>query len=143
MKASTYLHFKGNCEEVIDFYADVLGGEITRKMYFKDAPSNVFVAPNFAKNWIMHTTLIAGDLTLMASDFLNENEELKIGNNFVININTNYENEAITIFNSLIVGGFVFMPFEIAFWGGKFGMLRDKYGVQWMISLNDASQANI
>ncbi|WP_206528073.1 hypothetical protein [Marinitoga sp. 38H-ov] len=31
-----YLNFKGNCEEAMNFYAKVFGGEITYLMRFKD-----------------------------------------------------------------------------------------------------------
>jgi PhnB protein len=28
------------------------------------------------------------------------------------------------------------MPLEDAFWGGKFGSLTDRFGVQWMVSVH-------
>lgn len=141
MKASTYLHFNGNCEEAMTFYADVLGGEITMKMRFKEAPEEVCKnIPDFAQNLIMHCTLEANGENIMASDFFNEGEEFKSGNNFAVSLNTDDEEQAVAIFNGLSEGGFVMMPLESAFWGGKFGMLRDKFGVSWMMSLNDESQ---
>ncbi|TYP98842.1 PhnB protein [Tenacibaculum adriaticum] len=137
MKVHTYLHFKGNCEEAMDFYADVLGGEINQKMKFKDAPESETMFPEEVMNLVMHSTLQAGDLTIMASDFFNEKEEFNLGNNFAVSIGTDDEDEATAIFNGLSEGAFIMMPLEEAFWGGKFGMLKDKFGVQWMISLED------
>ncbi|MDY0779607.1 VOC family protein [Tenacibaculum sp. IB213877] len=141
MQAQTYLHFNGNCEEAMTFYADVLGGEITQQMTFSDAPESSLTFPEEVMDLIMHSTLVAGDLVIMASDYLNQKEEFNSGNNFAVSINSFDEDEAVTVFNGLSEGGIIFMPFEEAFWGGKFGMLRDKYGVQWMVSLLDESHA--
>ncbi|WP_428740392.1 VOC family protein [Tenacibaculum sp.] len=139
MQASTYLHFNGNCKEAMTFYADVLGGEITMLMQFKDAPEEVCKnIPEEAKELIMHCTLEAGNLSIMASDFFNEKEAFNKGNNFAVSINTEDEEQALSVFNGLSKGAFVMMPFEEAFWGGKFGMLRDKFGVNWMVSLEES-----
>lgn len=139
MQASTYLHFNGNCKEAMTFYADIVGGELTMLMEFNDAPDDVKkYVPAEAMNLTMHCTLVAGDLTLLASDFLNSEEAFNQGNNFAVSINTEDEEEAVAIFNGLAhEGGFVLMPFAEAFWGGKFGMLKDKYGVNWMVSLEE------
>lgn len=138
MQASTYLHFNGNCKEAMTFYADVLGGEVTILMQFKDAPEEVCKnVPAEAMELTMHCMLEAGNIALMSSDYLNEHEAFTQGNNFAVSINTEDEDEAVAIFNGLSEGAFVMMPFEEAFWGGKFGMLRDKYGVNWMVSLEE------
>jgi len=135
MKAHTYLHFGGNCEEAMDFYKDILGGQITTLMRFSDAPKEVFTAPDLAQNWIMHCTLEFGGALLMASDFLNDDKEkFNLGNNFAVSINVDSIEEGQKIFDGLVSEGELFMPFSDAFWGGKFGMLRDKFGVSWMIS---------
>ena len=120
------------------FYADVLGGDITVMMQFKDAPEEV--CKNFPEEVMeltMHCTLEAGNMMIHASDYLDENEALIKGNNFAISINSEDEHEIVAIFNGLAEEGFVMMPLENAFWGGKFGMLKDKYGVRWMLTLND------
>ncbi|GFD75093.1 MULTISPECIES: VOC family protein [Tenacibaculum] len=139
MQASTYLHFNGNCKEAMTFYADVLGGEMTMLMQFKDAPEEVCKnIPEEAMELTMHCTVEAGGFSIMGSDFLNEKEAFTKGNNFAVSINTEDEDEAVAIFNGLSSdGAFVMMPFEEAFWGGKFGMLKDKYGVNWMVSLEE------
>ena len=108
-------------------------------MRFEDAPENVFEAPDFAMKWIMHCTLEASGVTILASDYLNPTEKLNVGTNFAISINTKDEEEAFSIYNSLSEGGSIKMPLEEAFWGGKFGMVKDKYDVNWMISLDDDS----
>jgi PhnB protein len=37
-------------------------------------------------------------------------------------------------FDALAVGGKVLMPLQDMFWGAKFGMLRDAYGISWMFN---------
>lgn len=141
MKAHTYLHFDGNCKEAMTYYADVLGGEITMMMQFSDAPDEICQNfPEEVMDLTMHCTLEAGDVTILASDYLNERESHLAGNNFAVSLTTHDEDEAEAIFNSLGEGGFVMMPFEEAFWGGKFGMLQDKFGIRWMMSFETQSE---
>ena len=132
MKLNTYLAFKGNCEDAMNFYKDVLDGEFTTFMRFSEAPPGTMEVPESMKNMVMHVTLESRGCTLMASD--NIQEHMKVGNNFSLSINLSDDEEASAVFNSLAEGGQVIMPYENAFWGGKFGMLLDKFGVQWMVS---------
>ena len=57
-----------------------------------------------------------------------------IGNNFSISVNADTDAEADKLFNGLSAGGKVTMPMEKTFWGSYFGMLVDKFGIQWMVS---------
>jgi len=133
MQLQSYLAFKGNCEEAINFYKDVFDGEVVTLMRFKDAPKEVMSVEDAYKEQIMHVTLKFQDCILMASDYIHEQPFVN-GNNYSISVNVKDEEEASAIFTSLAEGGFVAMPFEDAFWGGKFGMLIDQFGVQWMVS---------
>jgi PhnB protein len=56
------------------------------------------------------------------------------GNNFNISVNTDSQEEADKIFNGLSAGGKTIMPMNKTFWGSYFGMLTDKFGIQWMVS---------
>ena len=132
MRLNSYITFKGNCEDAMNFYKDVLGGEFTTFMRFKETPPDAFPVPDFAKDLVMHCTLEFSGCTLMASDTIEE-DKLKIGSNTSLSVNAG-DDEASAIYNGLLVGGQSIMPFEEAFWGGKFGMLVDKFGMQWMVS---------
>jgi PhnB protein len=71
----------------------------------------------------------------MASDIMESmGQTLTMGNNFSISVHTESEKEADQIFNGLANGGKVNMPMEKQFWGSYYGMLTDKFGVQWMVS---------
>ena len=133
MQLQSYLAFNGNCEEAINFYKDVFDGEIVMISRFKEAPENMMCVPDEAKELIMHATLQIQGSVLMASDTV-ESDKFIQGNNYSISVNVKNVDEASTIFNSLAEGGNIMMPFDDAFWGGKFGMLADQFGVQWMLS---------
>lgn len=135
MKLHPYLTFNGNCEEAMNFYKDVLNGEITVMSRFEDAPQEEFPIPEFAKKLIMHCTLEFGGCTIMASDTTEPNKFV-IGSNTTLSINADDADEGSAIFHSLLDGGNAVMPLQDVFWGGQFGMLVDKYGTQWMVSTN-------
>ncbi len=138
MKLSTYLNFNGTCEEAMNFYKKVFGGELTTFMRFADAPPDAFPVPEEHKHLVMHCTLEFGTTRLFASDTL-EPEQLVMGNNYHISIGTNIE-EGEATFNALSNGGQIIMPYAEVFWGGKFGMLKDKFGIQWMVSSDHEPQ---
>lgn len=134
---NTYLHFSGNCKEVFDFYRSVFGGDFSMVMYYKDAPS---ADPNhqFDPNHLMHISLPIGRGTsVMGSDRPAMYGEAVHGNAYHISVDADSLDEAKHIFNGLSAGGQVMMPFEKAFWGAHFGMLVDKYGIQWMVSFEE------
>lgn len=133
-----YIHFNGNAEEAFNFYKSVFGGEFAMISRFKDLS---FEGQQFSEkeaNKIMHIALPIGKGSiLMGSDtpeFLgrqNENE-----NRSKISINASSKEEADKLFNGLSAGGNVEMPMDDSPWGSYFGMFRDKYGIEWMVSFN-------
>ena len=133
MKLQSYLAFLGNCETALNFYKDVFDAKVTTLMRFKDAPQDVMCVPEDAQNLIMHATLEFQDCLFMMSDTIEKSHFVK-GSNYSISISVENEDEASAIFKSLVEGGQTIMPFNDTFWGGKFGMLIDQFGVQWMVS---------
>ena len=129
-KIVPYLMFPGNCEEALNFYKDCFGGEIVSMMPFEGSPVEV---PEGYKNKVLHSTFTAGDLIIMASDGM-EDQPPAPGTNISLSLNFNSVDEEETVFNKLAKGGKVNMPLEDTFWGSKFGMLTDKYGISWMLS---------
>lgn len=136
MKAvNPYLNFNGNCEAAFEFYKSVFGGEFATVMRFKETPSEVMEVPASEAEKIMHMALPIGPETmLMGSDVPEGMGPFTPGTNFAISISADSEAEATALFNKLSAGGQVTMPLDKAFWGDYFGMLTDKFGVQWMVS---------
>ena len=127
MKIEAYLFFDGNCEEAFEFYKSVLGGEFDRKNYFHEGPMDI---PEEMKNKIMHISLNLGDVVLMGSDGLQGQK----GDNFSLSFYSDDPKEMEEMFNKMAEGGTITSPLENQFWGSKFGMLKDKFGINWMFS---------
>lgn len=132
---SPYLNFKGNTEEVFNFYKSVFGGEFAQISRFGDNPATANVPEN-EKNLIMHISLpISKEVTLMGTDLLESmGQKLEKGNNISLAINAGSMEETEKLFKGLSAGGQITMPLEKTFWGAYFGMCNDKYGIQWMIN---------
>lgn len=129
-----YLTFNGNAEEAFNFYRSVFGGELTVQR-FKDTPEGGKM-PIDDQEKIMHVSLPIGQgNVLMASDAGcgDSMEKATIGTNFSISINAESKEEADKLFKALSDGGQLTMPMEDTFWGAYFGMLKDKFGIQWMV----------
>ena len=136
---NTYLNFNGNCEQAFNFYKSVFGGEFSYLGRFDEMPnSEEFQPSEDDKKKIMHIGLPIGTSILMGSDTIGEWAPLFVqGNNFSISITAKSKEEADKLFNDLAMGGQITMPIDNTFWGDYFGMLTDKFGVNWMVSFND------
>lgn len=138
-----YLNFNGNAEEAFNFYKSVFGGEFPMMMRFKDVPSEYKMGESDGEK-IMHIALPIGQGTmLMGSDVPEAMGKAITGTNFYISVFTASEEEADKLFNGLSAGGQVIMALEKTFWGDYFGMLKDKFDIQWMVnySYNNQQQA--
>ena len=131
-----HINFNGNAEEAFTFYQSVFGGEFSRIVRFKDLSSPEFKPSEKEANKIMHIELPIGkNSVLMANDVpefmgkTNENE-----NRSKIVITAESKEEADKLFNGLSKNGTVEMPIADSPWGAYFGMFRDKYGIEWMVS---------
>lgn len=136
MKAvNPYLNFNGNTEEAFNFYKSVFGGEFATIMRFGDTPGCENM-PETEKNGIMHVALPMGSSILMGTDVPKSMEQVKFGTNSSITIDAESREEAKRLFDGLAVGGKIGMPMDDMFWGAYYGMLTDKFGVQWMINFD-------
>jgi PhnB protein len=126
---NVYLSFDGNCREAMTFYAEAMGAEVPMMMTFKDMPN----CPAEASDRIMHTLLRKGTAALMASDIM-PGMEFHPGNNVTVAVQDESIEEQERVFNAIAAGGTVRMPLQDMFWGARFGMLTDKFGIHWMFN---------
>jgi len=133
-----WINFNGNAEEAFTFYKSVFGGEFTRIIRFKDLASDEFQVAESEANKIMTIVLPLGNHNmLMANDVpefmgrVNENE-----NRSKIAVNAESREEADQIFNGLSAGGAIEGPIGDSPWGTYAGMLRDKYGIEWIVEFD-------
>ena len=137
LSVQPYLFFNGRCEEALNFYRDAIGADTQIVMRFKDSPPHPDAKPEQGEK-VMHATITIGETMLMASDGQCDGAAKFEG--FSLAINVPDESEADRVFNALAKGGKVEMPLAPTFWAPKFGMLADKFGVGWMVSVQHKPQ---
>ena len=139
---NTYLNFNGNCEEAFNFYKSVFGGNFSYIGRFGEMPESEDYSVSAAdKNKIMHVSLPIGQSILMGSDSGGDwAPKFVAGNNFSVSVTADSKEEADSLFRALSKDGKITMPLETTFWGDYFGMLTDKFGINWMMSFNEQQQ---
>jgi PhnB protein len=140
--SNIYLNFNGNCEEAFNFYKSVFGVEFSYFSRFDQVPDSYeYKATDAYKNRIMHVALPIGNTELMGSDCHEDQvDSFILGNNFSVSISADSKEDVDRLFKGLSKGGIVTMPLSTTFWGDYFGMLTDKFGVNWMVSFPEQQQ---
>ncbi len=131
-----YLCFAGTCEEALNFYKEALDGDIAFLQTFGQSP---VPSSEGEANKVMHAEFKADGVHFMASDGMGSHAPT-IGNNISLSLNFTDEEEQEKVFNKLSAGGVVTMPLQDTFWGAKFGMMNDRYGVSWMFNCQKNQQ---
>ncbi|MBB5518611.1 VOC family protein [Amphiplicatus metriothermophilus] len=134
MSLNIYLNFNGTCAEAFDFYRSVFGGDFGARLTFADAPPDMPVDPKH-RDKIMHVSLPVGDSELMGSDVAEGfGPPVTFGDNFAVSYTAESRAQADEVFAALKDGGAEAMAMQETFWGSYFGMCKDKFGVNWMVS---------
>ncbi|RYY48578.1 MAG: VOC family protein [Chitinophagaceae bacterium] len=125
-----YLNFNGNAAEALEFYAEALGGTVTQRSTFGEAN---MAQDDSMKDKILHAVFEAGSLKFMVSDCppgvsVNSGDQVSLSLNF-----SDLEGIERT-FAALSEGGHITMPIQDTFWGARFAMTKDKFGVHWMFN---------
>jgi len=129
-----YLNFGGNCEDAFNFYKSVFGGEFASLQRFKEMPSEGHL-PASEGDKLIHVALPIGRGTvLMGSDRPSSMGPVTPGDNVHIALQTESDEETERLFNGLAADGQITVPLQQTFWGARFGMLVDKFGVPWMVN---------
>src|SRR6476659_2863374 len=126
MKLFPYVNFRGNCEEALNFYKEALNGEIVQLGRYGEYPMK---SPENIKDKIVHARLKFGDELIMASDIMDEHP-VNTGDNISLSVECDNDRQLEQVFSKMSSGGKITMPLQEQFWGAKFGMLTDKFGIQ-------------
>jgi PhnB protein len=129
MLVQSYLFMDGRAEEAIEHYKKKLGATVNMLLRFNEAPDHS-CAPG-SENKILHADVSVGETKVLISDGHNKGQPNFQG--FGLALSTKTDAEADKIFNGLAEGGNVTMPQSKTFFSPRFGMLTDKFGVNWMI----------
>lgn len=127
----------GKCREGMEFYKSVFGGKTTFMTVAETPMAGEMDASK--QNLVMHAELSKGDMDIFGSDMMRD--PVTVGDQISLCYTAKNEKEIRDIFAKLSDGGDVFMPVEPAFWGGLFGMVTDRYGVEWMLTLPEKKSA--
>lgn len=130
-KLTPYLSFRGDAREAMTFYHSVLGGELHLSTFGEYGG-----AQDPADNdKIMHAQIdTPGGMTLMAAD-TPSGMKMDEGSRITVTLSGEDDAELSGYYNKLAEGGTVLAPLAQAPWGDKFGMLVDRYGIQWMVNI--------
>jgi PhnB protein len=131
MSIQPYLFFEGRCDEALSFYKQALGAEVQMLMRWKDSPDKSMCTPA-NENTVMHCRFTIGDAVVMGSDGRNSGQSKFDG--FALSLEAKSDAEAEKLFKALSDGGEIAMPLGKTFFASSFGMVRDKFGVHWMVA---------
>ncbi len=131
MILNPYLTFHGNAEEAMNFYSSVLGGEV-RVSHFREFGMDA--------DGVMHASLTTpAGFTLFASDTVAGMPEVTIGTSIQLSLSGDDEEALRGYWDGLAASGQVLMPLEPQVWGDVYGMVADRYGIQWHVNITPAS----
>ena len=128
MQVQTYLTFNGRCQEALDFYRDALGAEVTEVVRIRDVPEPPKGADG---DNIVYASLQVGETTVLAMDGPSAEGAQFAG--FHLSLITRSDEETELLFGRLAAGGTVQVPPAPAFFSSRWGMLADRFGVNWMV----------
>ncbi|MDA4112912.1 MAG: VOC family protein [Thaumarchaeota archaeon] len=126
-----YLRFSGNCREAMSFYQECLGGDLTLTTVGETPMAKQM--PAEAQEQIMHATLNNGHLVLLGSDMVGPEGLIK-GNALSLQLECDDEKQLRAFYSKLSSGGKATYPVGPSFWGGLYGQLTDKFGIEWMLN---------
>jgi len=131
-----YLFFGGRCDEALEFYRTALGAEVQFLMRYNESPDPMppgSIPPGF-ENKVMHSSIVIGESVLMMSDGNVEGTHFQ---GIQLSLGMESADEATKVFEALSRGGAVKLPLMKTFWSPLFGMLTDRFGLDWMINVED------
>lgn len=130
MTITAYFTFNGNAREAMEFYRSIFGGEFVSDQSFGDSPMEV---PEEHKDKVMHIHYDFHGCTLMASDAM-PGRDATMGSNISLSFNLQDPADVDKYCNALAEGGTITMAPEDTFWGARFAMCTDRFGIHWMFN---------
>lgn len=128
MKANIYINFPGTCAEALHYYEKELGAKIGLMMTHAQSPEPNQLRPGW-KDKVLHARIAIAGTELMAADIPNA-EPMRSA---YLTLLVESDPEAERIFSALADGGRELMPMRETFFATRFGQVRDRFGINWMI----------
>lgn len=131
IQINPYIGFGGRCREAMTFYKDCLGGELTLQTVAETPIAGQ--CPAGMQDQVMHSMLMRdGVILLMGTDMAME--AAVEGNTMMVTANCSSEAEIDTLYAALGKGGKILDDLKMQWWGGKFGMVMDRFGTRWALN---------
>ncbi len=128
-----YLMFNRNCEEALKVYEEAFHTKTTMVQKYKDMPSNPnFPIPEQDMNLILHSRLVIDGTEVMCAD---SGQAPKSGSNMFITLTTGDLKLVEQAWNHLKEGGKIYLELSPTFFAKLHGHLQDKFGVNWMFTV--------
>jgi PhnB protein len=128
MRMNTYVNFAGTCAEAFRYYDKHLGGRVTMMMTHAESPEPGRLPPEW-RDAVLHAQIdIAG--TILSGADIPAAQPMRSA---YLTLHVDSESDAERIFSALADGGEVFMPLQETFFASRFGQLRDRFGINWML----------
>jgi len=132
-QVQAYLQFNGRTEEALAFYAKALGAETVMMMRFSDNPEACGEGSP-APEKVMHACFKVGETEVFATDGgCNSGAQSSGFQGFSLSLSLPDGAAAERAYQALSEGGKPEMPMTKTFFASHFGLVRDKFGVNWMI----------
>ena len=129
MKLITYVNFAGKCAEAFHYYEQHLGARVLMMMTHGQNPAASPYKTGEWKDAVLHGRLAIGGTELAGAD-VPKAEPMRSA---YLTLKTESDSEAERIFSALSDGGQVLMPMQETFFASRFGQVRDRFGINWMI----------
>ncbi len=126
---SPYLNFAGNTREAMEFYHDVFGGTL-RIVTFAE-----FGVTDMPADGVMHAALMTDHLSIFATDAQPGAEETWNGTRVYLSLMGDDAGTLTDWFNRLAEGGRIGAPLEKQVWGDTYGLVADRFGIEWMVNI--------
>jgi len=128
-----YINFKGGkAKDAMEFYKTVFAGKLEMNTF---ADFHMDDVDESEKDNVMHAMLEAENgVTFMASD-VPSSMPFEAGETVKMSLSGDNEEELRGYWDKLSEGASIFAPLEKAPWGDTFGMLIDKFGINWMVNI--------
>lgn len=133
MNVAPYLFFNGNCREAMTFYARTLGGDVVALSTVGEAPPDARM-PGMPDDAVMHAMVVAGPVTLMASDACPP-QDYTPPHGMTVSLQLDDDAQAERLYAALADGAQIQLPLGPTFWSSRFAMLTDRFGIPWMLNV--------
>ncbi|MGB5943352.1 MAG: VOC family protein [Leeuwenhoekiella sp.] len=130
MKIQAYLAFKGNCQQALNFYKNLFGGDVVNTETYEDKKIDI---PESYRHNLQHAELKGKGFHFMAYD-ASPDTPLNEGNQQHMSIDLDSKEEAKELFDSLSKGGRTHTPMQETSWGAYYGRCSDQFGINWMVN---------